>query len=187
MVNENVVILHVLPNRLRLRMDALKGDPEKGRELEKTLQRYPSVARARVNGFTGTIMVDFELMDEESLLAVVAELFPSIDVGELEQRMAVAQEELRSAARHRQQTLQGKHSWAGRVRSVSSALNDRVGGATGGADLRVLVPAAFVLLGSYRAATSSLKAPSWYELLWFGFNTFTNLNIRGAQDDDRDR
>jgi hypothetical protein len=72
--------------------------------------------------------------------------------------------------------------WAGQTEAAFEALNARLGATTGGADLRILVPAALLVFGGYRMATAPRALPSWYELLWFSFSTFFTLSDRVRRD-----
>ena len=58
-----------------------------------------------------------------------------------------------------------------------SALNTRVKNITGGLDLKLLAPLALIFLGLRGFWTSEkVAAPSWSNLLWFGFASFVMLN-----------
>ena len=72
--------------------------------------------------------------------------------------------------------------WAADIAKLFGQVNEGVEKATGGMDLKLLVPLtllALSVLGLIAGAIRQrrLPLPSWYDFLWFAFNTFVILNV----------
>jgi hypothetical protein len=66
-----------------------------------------------------------------------------------------------------------------RVRGLLGRLDDRVREvASGRIDLRTAVPATLAVLGLNKLLTGVVREPEWYDLIFWSFVTFSNLNPR---------
>lgn len=71
---------------------------------------------------------------------------------------------------------------AARLRRTAGALNSRTASATGGVDLRLLVPAGLAVLSLrqlVRGAPGLRHAP-WYQLAWYSWDSFVKLHAPPA-------
>jgi hypothetical protein len=87
------------------------------------------------------------------------------------------------------QTTGGRKEFAKAIPEMFVDINRAVEKVTGGVDLRILVPVAllgFSILGMMAAAIRDRKlpTPTWYDLLWFAFNTFVILNLTLTHEAD---
>jgi hypothetical protein len=69
-----------------------------------------------------------------------------------------------------------------RVRAALGALDARFKDSTEGrVDLRAAIPATLAALGVGKLLQGSPRVPEWYDLLFWSFVTFSNLNPRAAE------
>src|SRR5689334_2730228 len=163
-------VVHAIPGRARVRIDGLKRNPGAARRLAERLGALPGMRRVDVNPLTGTVLVVYDANDTRWLDELPeAAGVPGIDVGTVRPRLDAAQEQPRNGG-----------APSAQVADFFGGLNQRVGELTGGWDLGVIVPALLVLLGLRSLfASDTVRAPTWYDLLWFGFGTFVMLNAGG--------
>ncbi len=179
---EGLQVAHALPGRVRLKVAKVKGNPAMARRVEKKLRQIPGIKQVEAKADTGSLLIHYNLDDlcsEASmgmLESTLGELFPEIEtVGLLGELACLAESPAASPGL----------ALAGGITDSFSALNTRVRNLTGGIDLKVIVPLGLVFLG-LRSLWQSEKvpAPSWSNLLWFGFATFVMLNrglVEGAE------
>ena len=166
-----IEVLHAIPGRARVRIDSLKRNPVVARRLSERLANLPGMRRVEANALTGTVLLLYDPDDTRWL-----DEFPHaagtrrLDIGDVRPELEAA-------------TAPGGNGGqpATQVTAFFGALNQRVAGVTGGFDLAVLVPALLVLLGLRGlVAGDSVRTPTWYDFLWFGFGTFVMLNAGGG-------
>jgi len=174
MESEGLKVVHALPGRVRLKVPKVKGNQALARQAEKKLAQVPGIKQVEAKANTGSLLLHYDVEDlcaEVSLGALeeaLGELFPEIEVVSLIAGLACLEKS--PGADLGVPLAEG-------ITGSFSALNARVSQLTGGLDLKVLVPLGLIFLG-LRGLWQSEKvtAPSWSNLLWFGFATFVMLN-----------
>jgi|YelNatPaOPRAMG01_1025707.scaffolds.fasta_scaffold00991_5 copper chaperone CopZ len=183
MAIQGIRVLHAMPGRVRLRVDKVKGNPEFAKQAQDQLGRVPGVKQVEAKPQTGSVLVYYDaaaLLADGTRAALTerfSELFP-------EREADVLSRGLDSLIGHL--AAGGAPEAAGtRPQAVTSilaslaAINDKVGQATGGADLKLLIPMTLLFLGVRSLWTSKKAAvPAWYDFLWFGFSSFVLMNLR---------
>jgi hypothetical protein len=161
-------LAHAIPGRIRVRFDSVRGDADRARQIESQLQALEFVDFVTANPRTGAVIIEYapELVGE---MDVLREVGSALDV-EIDQPR-------QQQPRPREWPSTDSAALAAVVRGLVSHTNTRVARATGGVDLRILVPGALLFLGigSFLGARRR-PAPDWYTLLWYGFNIFERLN-----------
>jgi hypothetical protein len=165
-------VVHAIPGRVRLKIVSLRDNPELARALRERLSGVRGIRRIEANPLTGSLLVRYdpeEMTSRESLFTLsetVTLLFPGLDMAQLEAWLG--------------QSGNGSGATASLARGVSSgvgALNARVGKATGGLDLKRLLPLTLFGLGVRGLLVAkTVPFPAWYDLWWFAFGTFFLLN-----------
>jgi len=165
-------VVHAIPGRLRVRIPALRGRRDEVAAVAFALAQYPGVVEVRCHPFTGSFLV---LYDERHLPV---------------ERLI---EGLRDATGAREVVRPGEllplpdrdgpapPSAVGRaVARLFHDLNaDLLRATGGGVDLGVLMSAALVTLGGAEVvATRRLPPPPWFNLAWWSFQSF--MNVEGA-------
>jgi hypothetical protein len=131
----------------------------------------PGVQQAKANPATGTLLIRYRRSEEESFLQSLAVLLPALDGEALRQLRATLAATPSEAA-----------AMASGVTQLFRQWDQRIEKRTGGADLRIIVPMLLVLLAAGALILAALRRrripfPSWYDLVWFAFNTFIILNL----------
>lgn len=174
MESKGLKVVHALPGRVRLKVAQVKGNKTLARRAEKKLAQVPGIKQVEAKANTGSLLIHY---DPEVLFAAASmgileetlgELFPEIEVVSLIAGLACLE---------KSPGADPGLALAEGITGSFRALNARVSQLTGGLDLKILVPLALILFG-LRGLWQSEKvtAPSWSNLLWFGFATFVMLN-----------
>jgi hypothetical protein len=151
------IVTH-FPGRLRVRAERFRERPV-GDEVAERVRAEPGVEAASIAERTGSLLVEYR--PRELQLPKLIEVI--LKVGGLE---AVA------ADRQPLGAPQGDQ-----VREVVGRWNEAVIGATRGrVDVRTAVPGTLASLGLLRLITGPRTMPEWYDLLFWSFVTFVNLN-----------
>jgi hypothetical protein len=167
-----IKVVHAIPGRIRLKISRLKDDPALARSIRERLLTVEGVQQVEVNPITGSVLVlytgtairPFDSLS--SLMEFFTPLFPDLDWGELEAWTAASNNGTNSAT-----------SPAEQFATVVGGLNAKLGEATGGFDLKFLLPLSLFLLGLRGLLVEGKGGfPTWYDLLWFSFGTFFMLN-----------
>lgn len=160
---EGIELLHAIPGRVRLRVPEMKGNPELAREIQAHLSSIKLVHRSEANPVTGSVLILYDSADSASITALGRAAFPDVN--------------LDGDPTLPEPTGSPCESSTESIRGFFRDLNARVGTATGGTDLRVLLPTALFLMGVKNLMVGKrLAAPQWYDYLWFAFGTFFTLN-----------
>lgn len=180
-MEEGVRVVHASPGRVRLKVAAVKDSPAFAEEVCQRLATVRGVRRVSTNSLTGSVLVVYdaaEFASPDSLFALADSLnalLPGTDVRQVVGAWLA-------------QAGDGKSSRLSPARHIASVLgeiNAGVGNATGGVDLKVLLPVTLFVLGVRGLFVAKpLPVPTWYDLLWFALGTFVMLN-RDAVDGDR--
>jgi hypothetical protein len=166
-----VEMIHAVSGRVRLRVPDLKASPQWASKLQSRIERAASVTSAKANPHTGSLLVRYDPREADSVARHLKRELPSF--GKLRLPGVVTAAAAPPAA---------SGGIADRVSEMFRDLNARVEQRTGVGDLRVLVPAALTLLAAGVFLIAALRRrrlplPTWYDLLWFAFNTFIILNL----------
>jgi hypothetical protein len=165
-----IELRHAIPGRVRLKIPAIKGEPELSREVQRQLAALPIVRRVEVNPVTASVLVHYDPADSAAIAQLGRLMIPGLDLSAMPRRDEFAEA-----------TSDESTSPAEAVSAFTQRLNEKLEVATGGtADLRILVPASLFAGGLLRLlATRKVPSPTWYDFLWFAFGTYFTLN-RGA-------
>jgi Heavy metal associated domain 2 len=165
-------VVHAIPGRVRLKIIYLRDNPELAREIRARLAGVQGIRRIEANPLTGSLLVLYdpeEITSLESLLTLSGTLIPvlpGLDLGDIAKWLEPSGNEADS-----------NPSLAGGISAALGALNTRVGKATGGIDLKLLLPLTLFMLGiKGLLVASKVPFPAWYDLLWFAFGTYFMLN-----------
>jgi hypothetical protein len=165
-----VNVVHAIPGRLRLRVEELRNNEEFARDVQRRLSASAPIRQVIANPATASVLVRYDARQQEAAFASIRTTFPDLD-GE---RLNVTWEP----------SINGATSSSAVASTVVAALdvaNRRVARRTGGLDLKLLIPSALIFLSMVLLALAILRRrvpiPTWYELLWFGFNVFLALNL----------
>ena len=159
------VIAH-LPGRLRVRAETFRILPEVAGEVASRVRKEPGVSSATASALTGSVLVLYDPAETQILRLLRAIVLTGGLAG-----LEVDKRDVEASA------LPGD-----RVRDVLRSIDARIRAVAGGkADLRVAVPSTLALLGLSKLLTgTTTPAPQWYDLLFWSFVTFSNLNPRPA-------
>jgi hypothetical protein len=181
METEGIRIVHASPGRIRLKIAGVKDNPALAGEIRRRLATAREVRHVETNPLTGSVLILYDaagLTSPDSFLALadpLAALLPGINVQKL------AETWLAQASNGNAPTPSLAHN----IAEVLGVVNAKVGSATGGLDLKVLLPVSLFFLGVRSLVVSKpLPVPTWYDFLWFALGTFVMLN-RNAVDGER--
>jgi Heavy metal associated domain 2 len=160
-------LAHAIPGRIRLRLDSVRGDADRARQVEQQLSTFEFVDQVTANPRTGAVIIEYatELASEVDVLRDVAS---ALDV-EIDKARHLPEQPLWQPV--------SSDDVAAIIRGAVGDANSRVARATRGMDLRIIVPGALLCLGigSFLGARRR-PMPDWYSLLWYGYNIFERLN-----------
>lgn len=171
---EGLKVVHALPGRVRLKVARVKGNPALARRAQEKLAKVPGIKQVEAKPGTGSLLIHydtehlFSMASLEILSATLGELFPEIEVATLMTGLMPLTENPGAGT---------GSALAEGITGSFSALNTGLSNITGGLDLKVLVPLALIFFGLRGLwAAEKIAAPSWSNLLWFGFASFVMLN-----------
>jgi hypothetical protein len=179
MESKGLKVVHALPGRVRLKVPKVKGNQALARKAEKKLAQVPGIKQVEAKANTGSLLLHYDVEDlcAEASMGILeetlGELFPEIEAVSLIAGLACL---------GKSPGAEPGLALAEGITGSFRALNAGVSKITGGLDLKILVPLALIFLG-LRGLWQSEKvaAPSWPNLLWFGFASFVMLN-RGLME-----
>ncbi len=170
-----IELRHAIPGRVRLRIPAIRRDPDLCREVQRQLAALPVIRRVEVNPVTGSVLLLYDPADSAEMAQLAQAMVPGLELDAMPgPRNLDRPDHLGFAAP------------AEAVAEFSRRLNERVAAATGhAADLNFLVPASLVVGGLVRLiASKQVPGPTWYDFLWFAFGTYFTLNRDRIGDAD---
>jgi hypothetical protein len=176
----DVKVAHSIPGRLRLRMSGLSRRPAVATQLETNLQSLELFSSVRIVPRSSSVILTYDPRRQELVHRFVDEMLSEHQSGQVE---LPKRHEIKSAPTHHAEEVTEK------IADTLGKINQRVEAATGGIDLKLLVPIsllAFSIFGLLAGAIRQrrLPTPSWYDLLWFAFNTFIILNLTISKIED---
>jgi hypothetical protein len=136
---------------------------------------------------SGSVVLHFPPGDQAAVENSLHKLFPDLTVGGASAAASGGGKQSSFAKSHRFLD----RDLSDDVVHLFRHINEDVEKATGGMDLKFLVPVLLLAFSVLGVATSAAKkgkfpVPSWYDLLWFAFNTYVILNLTLAQRDESD-
>jgi hypothetical protein len=167
-----VRLAHASPGRIRLKVEDIKNDPHRAREIEVRLRTVSGIRSAQANPITGSLLLTYDepALESMELPFAVAQVL-GISLNDLDP------EDLRRLMSH--QGNGNKFTASSVTENLESTVKDMNAAVrrTVGADLNLLLPLALALLG-LRSLLVSEKTllPSWHDYLWFSFSTYFILN-----------
>ncbi len=176
----HISIAHAIPGRLRLRVAELKEHAELSTQLESRLGSLSCLQSLQVNSRSGSVILHYEPTGEASLVKSLRDIWPDVQDWTPSSRDPTSP----SASPSRPDI-------AGEIAKLCGRFNAGVEKATGGIDLKVLVPVTLVFLSALGLIVAAIRrrrlpAPTWYDMLWFAFNTFVILNLTLSKSKDSD-
>jgi Heavy metal associated domain 2 len=173
-----VELLHATPGRIRLRIPEVKSNPALAREIQEQISGYRGVRRVEANPITGSVLVLYELEAAGSVVELARLFVPELGLDESALGFAPVSSAGDSDAGA---CTEPSASMAEGIARYFRDLNEDVASATGGPDLKVLLPVTLFVFGVKGLVFSEKMAvPTWYDFLWFSLGTFMMLN-RPAQ------
>jgi hypothetical protein len=146
-----------------VRAETFRVLPEVAGEVVDRVSAEPGVTSATVSPITGSVLVLYD-PHETQILPLL--------------RTIVVTGGLAGLAVDHVEPIAGAPP-GDRVRDLLGRLDARVREvASGHVDLRTAVPATLVLLGLHKLLTGVVREPEWYDLVFWSFVTFSNLNPR---------
>jgi hypothetical protein len=170
---EQATVVHNVPGRLRLRVPSLRDVDWRRAELERLADESDHVEYLATRPAARSLIVEYD-PDQASAAEVLSEVSNALglQVQSYESTGDSATVDSRRVAR--------------RVREVVREANSRVAEATGGADLRLLLPGTlFVLSIGALLGARRREMPHWHSMLWYAYNLFNHLNPPEAPPIDR--
>jgi hypothetical protein len=175
---EGIRVVHASPGRIRLKVAGVKDNPVLAEEIRRRIATAQGVQQVETNPITGSVLVLYNAARFDSpeshltLADSLTSVLPGVDMRKM------AETWLAQFATGSVSAPSPAHSIAG----VLGVMNSRISSATGGVDLKVLLPLSLFFLGVRSLVVSKpLPIPAWYDYLWFALGTFVMLN-RGAVD-----
>jgi hypothetical protein len=164
---ERLRLVSHFPGRLRVRADAFRVLPEVAQQVVDTISAEPGVRAVTASPVTGSLLVVYE--PRELQLPRLVQLL--VSAGELGGIEVDAKEDW------------SKHPTQGtRVRETMGAWNDSLRKLTAGkVDLRTAVPGSLAATGAMMFLAGRRRIPEWYDLIFWAFVTFSNVNRPGEE------
>jgi hypothetical protein len=158
------VVAH-LPGRLRVRAETFRVLPEVASDVVSRVQAEPGVTSASASELTGSVLVLYDPRRTQILrllrTIVLTGGLAGVEVDRAERR--------------------GGASPGDRMRGAFERLDAAARtAAEGKLDLRTAVPGTLALLGLGKLLGGPVREPEWYDLMFWSFVTFANLNRRPA-------
>jgi cation transport ATPase len=168
----SVRLAHASPGRIRLKVEDIKNDPQRAREIEAKLRTVSGIHSAQANPVTGSLLLIYDEPTLESMelpFAVAQVLGISLNDLDPEDLRLLMSHQGNGNKLHASSISEGLEST---VREMNAAVRRTVG-----TDLGILLPLALAVLG-LRSLLVSEKTllPSWHDYLWFSFSTYFILN-----------
>lgn len=165
-------VIHTSPGRMRLKVDDIKHNPDRAREIEDQLRIRPGVHSADANPLTGSLLLTFDEATWQTMELPFS----------LAQVLGISLNDLDPNEWHRLMAHDGKdisqldNAIAKQFEDAMKELNSSVQRLVG-ADLRTMLPLLLALLGVRNLLTSQKPVlPSWPDYFWFAFSTYFMLN-----------
>lgn len=159
----DVHVAHAIPGRIRLKVPDISASPDVVAEVQHRLASWEVLRDVEMNLDSSSVVVYYDVESTDGVLDKLESLFGGFSSHGVAPR----------------RTLKGA-AIADLFQKVDKQVEQRTG-----VGLRLLVPvlllacAVLALMGAALRGRK-LPLPSWYDLLWFAFNTFIILNLPHA-------
>ncbi len=159
-------IVSHFPGRLRVRAETFRVLPEVGEEVAQRVGEERGVTSAAMSPVTGSLLVTYD--PRELQLPRLIHLL--VRVGGLHGIEVDPAND-----------WQHKDEDGARVRAFFGQINDAVRSATSGkVDMKVAVPGTLAGTGLVMLLAGRRRIPEWYDLMFWAFVTFSNMNPKQA-------
>ena len=160
--NDRLKLVSHFPGRLRVRADTFRVLPEVGVEVAQRLTEEEGVLSARASSTTGSLLITYEprALQLPRLIQLLVRLggLYGLEVDAPADGFGAPQD-------------------GARVRALFGRLNEALFGATSGrVDLKVALPGSLAAGGIALFLAGRRRIPEWYDMLFWAFVTFVNLN-----------
>jgi hypothetical protein len=165
-------IVSHFPGRLRVRAETFRVLPEVAEEVARRLAEEPGVELVKTSPVTGSLVVTYDprALQLPRLVQILVRI--------------AGLHGLEVDTRHDPNAPED----GTRLRQALDLLNRSVRGKSGGRlDLKVALPGTLGSIGVAMLLGGKRRIPEWYDLVFWSFVTFCNLNAgsaRGAREDD---
>jgi hypothetical protein len=158
-------IVSHFPGRLRVRAETFRVLPEVAEEVSQRLTEEPGVVETKASPITGSLVITYDprALQLPRLVQVLVRIagLHGIEVD----------------ARYDP----GAPDHGVRLRQALGVLNRSLRGKSGGrVDLKVALPGTLGSMGIAMLLGGRWRSPEWYDLVFWSFVTFCNLNVAGA-------
>jgi hypothetical protein len=158
------------PGRLRVRAETFRVLPEVGEEVAERVAQEPGVTSASVSPVTGSLLVTYD----PCALQLPRLIHLLVRVGGLHGIEVDPANDWKHAPEDGE-----------RVRAAFAKVNDAIRAATSGKlDMKVGIPGTLAGTGLLMFLAGRRRVPEWYDLLFWAFVTFSNLNPRQQARDE---
>ena len=163
-VKDRLRLVSHFPGRLRVRAQTFRVLPEVGEDVAQRIAEETGVLGTSVSPVTGSLLVTYDprTLQLPRLIALMIRMggLHGLEVDSPEAWMH-------------------SPSDGARVREAFAKANDAVRGMSRGkVDMKVVLPGALAGTGLLMFVAGNRRVPEWYDLLFWGFMTFLNLNPR---------
>ena len=180
---EQVKVVHALPGRVRLKVRELKDNPALAGAVQERLAGIRGVQLVDANSVTGSVLVVYSAEGGdalESVFGALTPLFPALNVEQFQAEMTAFQAHLMP---HTNGDSGERIALDRSISGFFGTVNAGVGNATGGVDLKVLLPLGLVLLGVRSLiVTERFAVPAWYDFIWFAFGSYLAFNSTNGEE-----
>jgi hypothetical protein len=156
------LIVHRSPGRMRLRVPALREEPELAARIEARLGALPGIRELRANATTGSLLIlhDGEAFDEAGWT----------EAASAEGLFQLSADPPAAPAPDRPRGTAAWAAWDQANTAVNRVSRNLL-------DLRTLIPLCLALWSLRQILTERpLARTPWYTLLWYAFGIFTRFN-----------
>lgn len=163
--HDELRIVSHFPGRLRVRAETFRVLPEVAEEVSHRLNEEPGVSAVKTSRVTGSLVVTYD--PRELQLPQLVQVLVRI----------AGLHGLEVDTRHDPNAPED----GARFRHALGLLNRSLVGKSGGRlDLKVAVPGTLGSLGVAMLLGGRRRTPEWYDLVFWSFVTFCNLNAKSA-------
>jgi hypothetical protein len=159
---DRLEILSHCPGRLRVRARVFRVLPEVAKDVAALLGEEAAVLGVQISPVTGSMVISYDPLRLE-LPSLVSRLVRSAGLHGI--KADVSEDDLAGGTQ------------GARVRQRAASFNEALGKlTTGSLDMRTAVPGTLVAGGLAVLLFGQRQTPQWYDLMFWAFVTFVNLN-----------
>ncbi|MCC6559561.1 MAG: hypothetical protein IT372_42125 [Polyangiaceae bacterium] len=176
MSSDAVFIIHRVPGRVRLGIEAIRRDPEAAQRLASAAAAAPWVAAARASHWAASLVVEHD--PDVPITRVLAALSRIPGLAACGRRLEdLSRPRVRPGAPgHPGRTAAAVLRVAERLNMASASMTSP------GTDLRLIIPGALILAGIGAVLLGrGAQTPGWLTFIKYGFDSFVVLNARAIR------